>query len=428
MSRGRMPLHQSYPPSRASFRNTSHGCAFRALAPSAIRGSGTCIATTRHWTRSLGSVPSPISQRLQQFQRDFQVKGQSYGLRIAVTTLAANQPTEDRYTLNSLGQNSLLFSVIDGHAGEDMAHAISELLPGYVLSAMAKDCADPFHQAFTSLDDDVGLLAQAVCDPVVAHALPEEELRLRVEAALSGACVLAASLVEGTGCQHLTVANAGDCRAVLGSWGGDNKEEVTRLTNDHNVDSEEEVRRLKLEHPRETLIRDDRLLGRFIPTRAMGDYCFKWKDASRRAFDESFPVFRLPADATTPPYLTTTPEIVKRTLRPDDKVLILATDGLWDTLSDEEAVEATRRYLETGPVSSGDNAATNLVRLALGPDHIIEVLLSLPPEEGRRYFDDVTVIVIVLEAADSVDGSDTLPEARYTSALEGFAHAFRHPL
>ena len=40
----------------------------------------------------------------------------------------------------------------------------------------------------------------------------------------------------------------------------------------------------------------------------------------------------------TPPYLTARPEIIKHTLAPKDKFLVIASDGLWDMLSPTQVV------------------------------------------------------------------------------------------
>lgn len=44
------------------------------------------------------------------------------------------------------------------------------------------------------------------------------------------------------------------------------------------------------------------------------------------------------------PLLIAEPSIISRKLRPQDLFLIFASDGLWDHLSDEEAVDIVRNY------------------------------------------------------------------------------------
>lgn len=52
-----------------------------------------------------------------------------------------------------------------------------------------------------------------------------------------------------------------------------------------------------------------------------------------------------PPNYLTPPYLEVTPEITYHKLRPQDRFLILATDGLWDELHNEEAVRLVGEHL-----------------------------------------------------------------------------------
>ncbi|KAG5449041.1 hypothetical protein CSKR_100303 [Clonorchis sinensis] len=53
----------------------------------------------------------------------------------------------------------------------------------------------------------------------------------------------------------------------------------------------------------------------------------------------------MPAFYTTPPYLSSTPQVVWRPLVPSrDYFLILATDGLWDMITPKEAVDVVARH------------------------------------------------------------------------------------
>lgn len=118
----------------------------------------------------------------------------------------------------------------------------------------------------------------------------------------------------------------------------------------------------------------------------------------------------LPRNYLTPPYVTATPAIVHHELDSSDKFLILATDGLWDELESEEAVEMVADLVEsrkTPPsVTSPDNyikldtnAATHLIRNGFGgSDHErIRQLLALRAPISRRYRDDVTTTVVFFD-------------------------------
>lgn len=60
------------------------------------------------------------------------------------------------------------------------------------------------------------------------------------------------------------MANAGDCRAVLGVQEEDGSWSAVPLSLDHNAKNQAEVKRVRAQHPpteRDTVITDGRLLG-----------------------------------------------------------------------------------------------------------------------------------------------------------------------
>lgn len=103
-----------------------------------------------------------------------------------------------------------------------------------------------------------------------------------------------------------------------------------------------EVERLYSEHPRsehDTVLRMDRLLGQLMPLRAFGDFRFKWpRHVLEKWVSPIVGESALPPHYKTPPYLTASPEIVRYTLGPRDKFLVIASDGLWDLLSPTQVV------------------------------------------------------------------------------------------
>lgn len=107
---------------------------------------------------------------------------------------------------------------------------------------------------------------------------------------------------------NLIIVNVGDCRAVLCR-----NNMAYSLTKDHKPDWPEERRRI------------EQMGGNIIF--ANGDY---------RIGDLS--VSRAFGDVDNGPYVISEPEIFKHTLTKNDKFIILACDGIWDVLSNQEAV------------------------------------------------------------------------------------------
>ena len=180
-----------------------------------------------------------------------------------------------------------------------------------------------------------------------------------------------------------------------------------------------EVQRVLNEHPAEeasSCLTNGRLLGRLAPLRAFGDFHFKWGKIQQQEILNEWGLTPI-SESLTPPYLTAEPELTSYQLKPSDKFLILATDGLWDALSDnQQAVEIVRDNIQRhspnvnitykeqmdaenlGKKYPYDlaNCASVLIREALGGEDSVSVCtsLSIPFPETRNYRDDITVIVV----------------------------------
>jgi len=117
-------------------------------------------------------------------------------------------------------------------------------------------------------------------------------------------------------------------------------------------------------------------------------------------------------------------------LKKNDRFIIIGSDGLWELITNERAVEivgdhligmATRNVfsrdsygrLKLGEVNtilrdrkrglayrtSDVNGATHIIRHALGFDHRkVSEMLTLPPAMSRFYRDDITVVIVYLDS------------------------------
>ncbi|KAM4587614.1 pyruvate dehydrogenase [acetyl-transferring]-phosphatase 1, mitochondrial-like [Odontesthes bonariensis] len=298
--------------------------------------------------------------------------------------------------------------------------------------------------AFRRLDYDLSVEAQvhlSLSSPRRA-SLPGEGLPfsspLRVALSGSTACVIHVS----NGVLH--VANLGDSRAILGVQEADGSWTAVSLTNDHNAENPDELQRILGEHPsseQRTVVRHDRLLGLLLPFRAFGDVRFKWKAEMLSRVYETRPdvlsavneaVRTLPPHYLTPPYLSAEPEVTRHLIRPADKFVVLATDGLWELMHRQRVVQLVGEQLaglqQQRPIVPSEdmtlgglqrlllerrgrvlsvledqNAATHLLRHTLGDDgygavapNRLAKMLSLPTDLARRYRDDITITVVHL--------------------------------
>ncbi|KAF8908748.1 phosphatase 2C-like domain-containing protein, partial [Mucidula mucida] len=130
----------------------------------------------------------------------------------------------------------------------------------------------------------------------------------------------------------LYCANAGDARGVLCRNGT-----ATRLTQDHKASDKEEENRIRRAGG---LVFRGRVFGTLAISRSLGDHL-------------SYEGLHLKESVIGTPYISRTE------LNDDDELCIIACDGLWDVLSDQEAVDLVRN------INDAQKASELLVKNAL---------------------------------------------------------------
>ncbi|KAJ3501411.1 hypothetical protein NLJ89_g9349 [Agrocybe chaxingu] len=340
--------------------------------------------------------------------------------------------------------------------------------PQAPLDADPARVSQAIEQAFTKLDTE--LLSTPL--RVLANSMSQENWKTKsipdlsqhplgltsMLPAISGSCALLA--VFDTAHSDLYVACTGDSRAVAGVWesssDGRDQWRIEVLTEDQTGRNPSELARMRSEHPKDEgdyVIREGRVLGGLEPTRAFGDARYKWPRAVQETLNEAFmagngtPMRPPPSLFKTPPYVTARPVVTHRKMsllptaggsepsKKRQRFLVLATDGLWDQLSNDEVVSLVGGHLaglkgtipkselpDLVPTSSGaqgvngkrkasggskegswafadDNLSAHLIRNAFGGGDQIALrrLLSIPAPYSRRYRDDVTVTVVCWE-------------------------------
>ncbi|OVA05728.1 Protein phosphatase 2C (PP2C)-like domain [Macleaya cordata] len=172
------------------------------------------------------------------------------------------------------------------------------------------------------------------------------------------------AVVAILGKEKLVVANCGDSRAVL-SRGGT----AIPLSRDHKPDRPDELERVEAAGGRVINWNGSRVLGVLATSRSIGDYYLK-------------------------PYVISKPEVtvIERTI--NDEFLILASDGLWDVMSNETACQVVRKCLKGRMLRTlsmavkGNNAgeaAAVLAELAMArgsKDNISVVVVELKKSSG----------------------------------------------
>ncbi|OEL24180.1 putative protein phosphatase 2C 25 [Dichanthelium oligosanthes] len=293
----------------------------------------------------------------------------------------ANEALEDHSQVET-GAAATFVGVYDGHGGAEAARFISDHLFAHLIRLAQENgtiSEDVVRSAFSATEEGFLTLVRRThfIKPLIAAV---------------GSCCLVGVIWRGT----LYVANLGDSRAVIGCLGRSNKIVAEPLTRDHNASMEEVRQELISRHPDDSQIvvlkhGVWRIKGIIQVSRTIGDAYLKRREF---ALDPSITRFRL-SEPLRRPVLTAEPSICTRALHPQDKFIIFASDGLWEHLTNQQAVEIVYSNPRRG-------IAKRLVRAALKQaarkremryDDLKKV------EKGvRRFFhDDITVVVVYID-------------------------------
>jgi protein phosphatase 1G len=311
---------------------------------------------------------------------------------IAVTGLAGNPEIS-------------MFSVFDGHGGGEVAkfcqkHMASEIqqLKEFQGGSIEDALRTVFHRMDDLLrdskfseeieqlkgkegsdeDDD----ADAPLDPLdlikrvfkIKNYPPEEQSSapgnpvLQIteeppEVKIQAGCTSVVALKCGS---ELYVANAGDSRGVLCRGGG----QALALSEDHKPAQEGERRRIINAGGFLSEIGGVcRVNGNLNLSRAIGDLKYKTNPD-------------LPAKDQI---ITAEPDIARVTLQPDDRFLLLACDGVWDVMTNQQAVDFVSQRLDQG--KSIPEACSLLLDACLADD---------PKEAKGVGCDNMTIVIVLL--------------------------------
>ncbi|XP_025013005.1 probable protein phosphatase 2C 27 isoform X2 [Ricinus communis] len=156
----------------------------------------------------------------------------------------------------------------------------------------------------------------------------------------------------------LVIANAGDCRAVLGRRG-----RAIEMSKDHKPNCTSERHRIE---KLGGVIYDGYLNGQLSVARALGDWHMKGSKGSACP-------------------LSAEPELQETDLTEDDEFLILGCDGLWDVMSSQCAVTIARKELMLH--NDPERCSRELVREALKRntcDNVTVVVICFSPDPPPR--------------------------------------------
>lgn len=202
---------------------------------------------------------------------------------------------EDRYSaVVDLHGNSrqAFFGVFDGHGGAKAAEFAAKNMDSYIMKRSTNRCGEEVMEA-------------------VKDAYLTMDTEFLKEDLGGGTCCVTALIQEG----NLVVSNVGDCRAVICKGGI-----AEALTSDHRPSREDEKERIET-------------LGGFVD-------CYRgvWR------VQGSLAVSRGIGDRHLKQWISAEPETKVLSINSDCEFLILASDGLWENVTNQEAVDVARSF------------------------------------------------------------------------------------
>lgn len=250
------------------------------------------------------------------------------------------------------GTKAMLFCVFDGHGGKEVAIY----------------ARDRFHKILVELQEfKVKNYKDALIE---TFRLLDEEIKNKEYGLDTGST----SNVVYFNDSDIYCANAGDSRSVLFT-----NDRVVALSEDHKPDNQSELLRIqKTDH----FVEDSRVDGNLALSRAFGD--FQYKDSAKSGWKDQA--------------VSANPDVTITKRKKGDKFIILACDGIWDCLSNEECCKKVNDYeaqfktdtrISKSKPSTGSNSVSRIV------EEIFEEIIAPNTEDGIGT-DNMTCILVYL--------------------------------
>ncbi|KAL8540056.1 hypothetical protein ACS0TY_001592 [Phlomoides rotata] len=317
--------------------------------------------------------------------------GQHSNGEFSMAVVQANNLLEDQSQLESgclstsdSGPYGTFVGIYDGHGGPETSRFINDHLFQHLKRFAAEHQAmsvEVIRKAFQATED--GFFS------VVSRQWP-----MKPQIAAVGSCCLVGIICSGT----LYIANLGDSRAVLGRLVKATGEVLAiQLSAEHNASFESVRQELQSMHPDDShivVLKHNvwRVKGLIQISRSIGDAYLKKAEFNREPLYQKF---RL-REPFKRPILSADPSIAVQQLLPHDQFIIFASDGLWEHLTNQEAVDLVQNHPHNG-------SARRLVKAALQEaakkrEMRYSDLKKIDRGVRRHFHDDITVVVLFLDS------------------------------
>lgn len=283
---------------------------------------------------------------------------------------------------------SHFFGVYDGHGGSRVADYCCERIHlalaeeigqvkgnignGSVGEARQVMWERAFTNCFQRVDDEIG--------GKVSRGIPSDHGNASAASfePVAPETVGSTAVVALVCSSHIIVANCGDSRAVLLRG-----KEAMPLSVDHKPDTEKEYARIDAAGGKVIQWNGYRVFGVLAMSRSIGDRYLK-------------------------PWIIPEPEVTFVPRAREDECLIVASDGLWDVMTNEEACEVARRRILLWHKKNG--VPSSPLERGKGVDPAAqaaaEYLSVLALEKGSK--DNISVIVVDLKAQRKFKSKDMM--------------------
>ncbi|GAB4854885.1 hypothetical protein Ancab_023471 [Ancistrocladus abbreviatus] len=317
--------------------------------------------------------------------------GQHASGEFSMAVVQANNLLEDHSQLESgpmssleTGPHGTFVGIYDGHGGPEAAQFVNDHLFNNIKKFTSENqgmSADVINKAFLATEEQF-------------LSLVKKQWDTKPQIASVGACCLVGIVCGGL----LYIANAGDSRVVLGRLdNSDNTVKAVQLSSEHNASVEsvrEELRSLHPDDPQIVVLKHTvwRVKGIIQVSRSIGDAYLKKAEFNKSPL---LPKFRLPQPFDKP-ILTAEPSILVQKIYSEDQFLIFASDGLWEHLSNQDAVDIVNSNPRNGIAKRLVKAA--LCEAAKKREMRYSDLKKIDRGVRRHFHDDITVIVLFLDS------------------------------
>ncbi|ORX71573.1 PP2C-domain-containing protein [Linderina pennispora] len=236
---------------------------------------------------------------------------------------------------------SAFFAVYDGHGGQTSALFAGDQLQNFIVSNEHYAAGD-FEKAIKA--GYINADAELRKDPKMVND--------------SSGCTAVSVLITKEG--KVYCGNAGDSRCIISTKG-----RAIALSNDHKPKDEIEFNRIMAGGG---FVEFGRVNGNLALSRAIGDFEFKNNPA-------------LPAEKQI---VTADPDVIGHKLSADDEFLVIACDGIWDCMTNQQVAQFVHEMVAKG------------LKLPQVCEELMDRCLASESELGGVGCDNMTVVIVGL--------------------------------